>query len=452
MAKRRFSFENTRFFIYFIAIAMAGSVLLTLPFCYKNGTSVAYIDALFTAVSAVCVTGLSTLSMEAYTRAGMVVILLLIETGGLGILTYISFLMTVSSKKISVVNRKLVKDFFIDDIDYRPARILRKVIISTLVIQAVGFIMLMPALYRRGDTSFIFDSLFLSVSAFCNAGFSPAPDSLATFSSDWYVLSVIMGLIILGGTGFVVFSNIGQKIRAERKGLKFYLSLHVKIVLITTAVLISAGFILTFISMYGTPMEDLPLSDRILTALFESVTLRTAGFETYSQSSFSPAASLFHLILMFVGGSPGSIAGGVKTTTAFIAFLYLLDGNEQRNTLSFSKRRIPSSVINKSVTIVSRTMMFLLASSILLAHSEKQMLMAGTASVMDVLFESTSALATVGLSRNLTPNLSFWGKIIIILTMYIGRTGIYAISLRSGGIYESDEDEFIYPEESVLIG
>ena len=154
---------------------------------------------------------------------------------------------------------------------------------------------------------------------------------------------------------------------------------------------------------------------------------------------------------MFIGGSPGSIAGGVKTTTFFITMLYLLDGNEQRNTVSFLNRRIPSSVINKSVTIISRSILIIILSAILLAVTEQHLILEGTFSIIDLVFESTSAFATVGLSRGLTPELSVFGKIVIILTMYIGRTGIFAMSIKSG-IFETDKNDYIYPEESVLIG
>ena len=449
--KNKFSSEKLQLFLYFLFISLIGSVLLVLPVAYKEGISVSYIDALFTAVSAVSVTGLSTLSMEIYSRTGLVFILILIETGGLGILTYISLLMTVSSKKISVANRNLVKDFFIDDIDYRPRFILRKIISITLIIQFIGFLFLMPGLYKSGDTEFIFHSLFLSISAFCNAGFSPFSDSLGQFSENWYVLSVIMVLIILGGIGFVVFTNIGQKLKAKREGRKFYLSLHVKIVLIATAVLLLLGFVFTFLSFLTINTWNFSTGKTILTAIFESVSLRTAGFETISQQAFPPASTIFHLVLMFIGGSPGSIAGGVKTTTFFITMLYLLDGNEQRNTVSFLNRRIPSSVINKSVTIISRSILIIILSAILLAVTEQHLILEGTFSIIDLVFESTSAFATVGLSRGLTPELSVFGKIVIILTMYIGRTGIFAMSIKSG-IIETDKNDYIYPEESVLIG
>lgn len=447
----KLSGSKSRLFLYFIIIAALGSLLLSMPFSYKANVKVNYIDALFTSVSAVCVTGLSTLDMEVYSRTGLIFLLLLIEAGGLGILTYISFLMALSSKKISAANRTLVKDFYIDDVEYNPKNILAKIFFFTIVIQFLGFVFLMPGLYKAGDKNFIFDSFFLSISAFCNAGFSPFSDSLQSFNQNYYVLSIIMILIITGGIGFIVFTNIEQKINAARKGKKFYLSLHTKIVLFFTAALLLLGFGFNMLSFRGTAVMEFPLGKRILNAMFESVTLRTAGFETLPQNKFSPAVSLFHLVLMFIGGSPGSIAGGVKTTTAFIVLLYLLDGNEQRNTVRFGKRRIPSSIINKSVTIVSRSIMILIISAICLAHVEKLSIASGAFSIMDIIYECTSSLATAGLTRGITGSLSFAGKIIIIITMYIGRTGIYAMSIKSG-IYEAEDNDFIYPEESVLIG
>ena len=203
----KLSGSKSRLFLYFIIIAALGSLLLSMPFSYKANVKVNYIDALFTSVSAVCVTGLSTLDMEVYSRTGLIFLLLLIEAGGLGILTYISFLMALSSKKISAANRTLVKDFYIDDVEYNPKNILAKIFFFTLVIQFMGFVFLMPGLYKAGDKNFIFDSFFLSISAFCNAGFSPFNDSLQGFNENYYVLSIIMILMITGGIGFIVFTT-----------------------------------------------------------------------------------------------------------------------------------------------------------------------------------------------------------------------------------------------------
>ncbi|MCQ2575899.1 MAG: hypothetical protein MJ162_04075 [Treponema sp.] len=443
--------ENSSLFAYFIIVSLIGSILLSMPFAYKDGISVDYIDALFTAVSAVCVTGLSTLSMDIYSRAGFVILLLLIELGGLGILSFVALYLAVPFKKVSMVNRKLIRDFFIDDVDYKPRRILYKILGTTIGIQLLGWLLLLPAMYKYGSESYIFDSLFLSVSAFCNAGFSPKADSLAAFGNNPYILSVIMFLIVIGGIGFVVISDIGNRIKALVKNSNHYLSVHTKIVLLFTAILIVSGAAVTFGLCFNSGLKDLPLKDKIFLSFFESITLRTAGFEVIPQSEFTPGATFFHLALMFTGGSPGSIAGGVKTTTVFIALVYAFGGDENQNILTLFKRTIPSNTINKAITIVSRSFIFLALSVFFLAIAEHTNLMQGTINSLDLIYESTSAFATVGLTRGITPVLSTAGKLVIILTMFIGRTGIFAMALKLGR--PAVNTEIIkYPADNVMVG
>lgn len=443
--------ENSSLFSYFIIISLLGSFFLSMPFAYKEGVSVNYVDALFTAVSAVCVTGLSTLSMDIYSRAGFVILLLLIELGGLGILSFVALYLAVPYKKVSMTNRKLIRDFFIDDVDYKPRRILYRIIGITLGIQFLGWLCLLPALYNSGSPNFIFDSLFLSVSAFCNAGFSPKADSLASFGSNHYFLFIIMCLIVLGGLGFVVMIDIGNRVKSLVTSKNHYLSVHSKIVLIFTVILIIAGAAVTFILCRDYGLKEYSLKDKIFMSFFESVTLRTAGFEVIPQADFTPAASIFHIFLMFTGGSPGSIAGGVKTTTIFIALVYAFNGDENKNILTLFKRTIPATSINKAITIVSRSFIFLALSVFSLAIAEHQSLLKETFSVLDILYESTSAIATVGLTRGITPLLSTAGKLVIILTMFIGRTGIFAMALKLGKPPVNTEI-IKYPTDNVMIG
>jgi len=449
--KNRGSSGNFSLFFYFILISLLGSFLLSMPFSYKPGVSVNYIDALFTAVSAVCVTGLSTVSMELYSRAGLIVLLFLIELGGLGILSFVSLYLALPSKKVSMVNRKLIKDFFIDDVEYRPRRILYKIVLTTIGIQVVGWMLLMPAFYKIDSENFIFYSLFLSVSAFCNAGFSPYADSLASLESNRYVLSIIMGLIVAGGLGFVVMNDVHKKIKSFFQTRNHYLSLHTKIVLSFTVFLIFAGGLITFFLCYRDCLKPYSFVDKVFLSLFESVTLRTAGFEVIPQGAFTPATSIFHLFLMFTGGSPGSIAGGVKTTTIFIALVYAFDGNEEDNSIILSKRTIPATLVNKAITIVSRTFVFLTISIFFLSIAEHSHIADGTLSVLDLIYESTSAIATVGLTRGITSALTFWGKLVVILTMFIGRTGIFAMALKLGRAPENTEI-IKYPTDTVMVG
>ena len=445
------SFDSAPLFLYFIIVALTGSLLLSLPAAYKAGVSCSYIDALFTSISAVCVTGLSTVSMDIFSRTGFVILLVLIELGGLGFLSFIALSIALPSKKVSMTNRKFIKTFFIDDVEYSSIRILRRIILLTLSIQLAGFLLLLPGLYYCGNENFIFDSLFLSVSAFCNAGFSTKADSLASYNSSCYVLSVVMLLIILGGLGFVVMDDIKLKIKSLFTGKKHYFSLHSKLVLILIPAFIFTGAAVSFFLCRNHAFSNLSTGQKLFQALFESVTLRTAGFETISQGNFTHAAGLFQIFLMFTGGAPGSIAGGVKITTIFITLMYAFNEDEGNNVATLYNRTIPSSTINKAITIVSRSFIFLSLSVFFMAMAEHESLSSGAFRTIDVIYESTSAFATVGLTRGITPLLTTAGKIIIMATMFIGRTGIFAMALKLGNPKENNSI-ITYPQETIMIG
>ena len=206
--KIRMSSGHIQLFLYFLILAFAGSLLLQIPSAYKDGNTVPYIDSLFTAMSAVCVTGLSTVDMKVYTRLGFCILLFLIEAGGLGIVTFITMLSAMGAKKVSMVSNRIIRDYFIDDVDVNPKRILLSILRFTAGIQIAGAIALIPLFYRAGIKSFVFDSFFISISAFCNAGFSIYSDSLASFNNNSAINAVIMFLIIAGGIGFIVMKNI----------------------------------------------------------------------------------------------------------------------------------------------------------------------------------------------------------------------------------------------------
>lgn len=445
--KLSFSRDKLQLFAYFIGLSLLGSIFLQLPWAYTSGTSEPYIDALFTSVSALCVTGLSTLDMSVYTTAGFCIILILIELGGLGILTFVSMMIASPHKKVSLVNRKLVKDFFIDDVEDNPRKILSNILLLTFGIQLLGTLALYPAFYTEGIEAPLFTAFFTAVSAFCNAGFSLFSDSLAQFSHNRAISLIVMSLIFLGGIGFIVLKNLYQIARRRKN----HLSLHSKLALISSAVLIVFGSVLYFASEYNNSFRDLSLPDRIIASFFQSITTRTAGFETIAQTSQGPLSNVITIFLMFIGGSPGSIAGGVKTTTFFVAIFYLLRGNEEKSSLTLFHRNISSSSINKAISIVVKSFLIVFVSFLLLIISEQQSLLHSSFSISDLLFETVSAFGTVGLSCGVTAQLTYAGKIIIIFTMFIGRTGIFAMAL--GSTRNIIEKRFIrYPEESVLIG
>jgi len=444
--RTRISTDKVQMFSYFIAISLIGSVLLSLPFSYKSGTAAPYVDALFTSVSAVCVTGLSTVNMDIYTRAGFFVIMALIEFGGLGIISFIALYIAVPQRKVSLVNRTVIREFFIDDVETEPRKILKSILVFTFLIQFLSALILYFAFRAEGSTQPYLDALFHSVSAFCNAGFSTYNDSLVGFRSNHVIVITIMFLIVSGGIGFMVMTDIFSSIVLRKKKMSF----HSRIVLLVTFLLIVSAALIFFLFEKNGSMKDLSLPDKILASLFQSITPRTAGFEVISQKLYSPITKLVTSVLMFIGGSPGSIAGGVKTTTFLIVFLYAIRGNTERTGMNMHKRNIDTAVIEKAFSIVAKSLMIIVFSLAFLLVTEQNALANDSCSIFELLFEVISAFATVGLSLGVTAHLTFWGKIVIIATMFIGRTGIFAMAL---GFSRHEKEKFFeYPSASIMVG
>ncbi len=444
--RTRISTDKVQLFSYFITISLIGSVLLSLPFSYKSAIAVPYVDALFTSVSAVCVTGLSTLNMDIYTTAGFLVIMMLIEFGGLGIISFIALYIAVPQRKVSLVNRTVIREFFIDDVETEPRKVLKSILFFTFLIQLLAALILFFAFQKEGSNQPILDALFHSVSAFCNAGFSTYNDSLVGFRSNHILVITIMFLIVSGGIGFMVLTDIFNSCIRRKKKMSF----HSRIVLLVTFLLIFFAALFFFIFEYNHSMKELSLIDKIVASLFQSITPRTAGFEVVSQKLYSPITKLITTVLMFIGGSPGSIAGGVKTTTFLIVFLYAIRGNTERTGMNLHKRNIETAVIEKAFSIVAKSLMIIVLSLAILMVTEQTALSNNSCSVFDLLFEVISAFATVGLSLGVTADLSFWGKIVIIATMFIGRTGVFAMAL---GFSRHEKEKFFeYPSASLIVG
>ncbi len=433
-------------FSYFLGIALLGSLVLSMPFVYKNHVPVDYIDALFTSVSAVCVTGLSTLSMDVYSTAGFVVIMALIELGGLGLISFVAFYLAAPKRKVSLVNRTIIKEFFVDDVEYDPKKILASIIAFTLFCEITASLFLFFLFKKEGSQQPLLDGIFHAVSAFCNAGFSTYSTSLNSLRDDRLFLTIIMTLIVLGGLGFIVLSDALSVIRREKNRL----SHHSLIVMLFTLFLILTGSLLFFLFEFNHAFRGLTLGDKIIASLFQSITPRTAGFSVIDQAKFSPTSNLLVMMLMFIGGSPGSIAGGVKTTTFLIVVMYALRGNADKRGLNLLKRNINTAALEKSFNIIAKSFMIILLSVILLSITERPSLVSGSIKVFDIMFESISAFGTVGLSMGITGDLSFLGRIVIILTMFIGRTGIVAMAL--GFIRDEKERYFEYPSASIMVG
>lgn len=438
-------------FTYFIFMAVIGSFLLSLPFCY-NGEKIPFIDAIFVTVSAICVTGLSTVDMSVFSNAGFMILLLLIEAGGLGLVSFFTIYLTFASKKLSLVNRNIIKDYFTQEQQFEAKQIVKQIILFTLCIQILGSIFLSIFLYFNGEKKFIFYGIFLSISAFCNAGFSPYSDSLSRFSQNPAIILTLSFIIIFGGLGFNVMSNVYYSLNKSKKRNKQILTLHSKIVLTMTSVLIVLGTVLFYVFERKFAFKDMSFSSAFLNAFFESVTLRTAGFETVSQRTFSSHSSFVAKIFMIIGGSPGSMAGGIKTTTVFLMLLLAYKSANDKNFPSVFKRDISLESIDKATSIFIKAICFLCIMIGLLLWSQKDLILNGVFSSESLVFEAFSAFGTVGLSKGITGLLSSSGKILIMILMFAGRTGITFIAINSFGKEGEIKSLTDYPKEDVLLG
>lgn len=454
--KHSIRFSTTEIIAFsFLAAILVGACLLSLPISSSSGQYTNFIDALFTATSSTCVTGLVVVpTFTHWSIFGKIIILLLIQCGGLGIVTLTSLAMIVIGKKLGIKDRMLLQDAFNLDVLSGQVRFVKRVFIGTMFFETVGALLYTIVFIPEfGFIKGIGVSVFTSISAFCNAGIDIiGPTSLMPYVNNPLVNLVTMGLIVFGGIGFVVWWDIGRLLKMVKNGqIKLRqtirkLTLHSKIVLISTFILIFGGAILFFLFEHDNPktMGEFNTGEKILASLFQSVTTRTAGFMTISQTGLTDSSCLISILLMFIGGSPVGTAGGIKTATAAVIVISALAVvNKRRDTVAFN-RRIPFESIQKAltVTLISLTMLFI--STLLVATFSG-------GNLLDVFYETTSALGTVGLSRDYTPLLNTVGKIVIALTMYLGRIGPITMAIIFGT--KNDKTRSIqFPEENIRIG
>ena len=451
-SKFRIKSATENLFIYFLFLALTGTILFRFPAFYSDGMPIPLIDSIFTTVSAMCVTGLSTVDMSVFSNSGFLLILLLIEAGGLGLVSFFTIYLALDAKKISLLNRNIIKDYFTEEQQIETKQIIREIIFFTLFIQFLGALILSLLLKFHGEKNYIFYGIFISVSAFCNAGFSPYSESLSSFTNSPVFLLTVSLIIILGGLGFSVMSNIFFTLKKQNGKKRTILSLHSKIVLFTTFILIAGGTAFFFIFEYNGAYKDLSFSSALLNAFFQAVTLRTAGFETVSQNSFSAHSTVLSDIFMLIVGSPGSMAGGIKTTTFFLLLTLAYKSIHDKNSPSIFHRDISESSTSKATSIFIKAICFLSVMIILLLISEQKSIKNGIFSESSLIFEAFSAFATVGLSKGITGLLSNSGKIIIIFLMFAGRTGITFIALNNFSRKNNIKSLTDYPEEDVLLG
>ncbi|MFW5689394.1 MAG: TrkH family potassium uptake protein [Spirochaetota bacterium] len=430
---------------YFALVMLAGGVALRVLPSWGGEGELGFLDALFTSVSAVAVTGLITVNTANFTPLGQSVILVLIQLGGLGIIAFSTIHLTGGRRRISLQRRAVIREYFIGSVEHEPRRILRNIVISTLVIEALLAVALLPGFIRHGVERPVFTAVFHAVSAFCNAGFSTFADSLEGFvASPEITLPIAVGLV-LGGLGFVVYQDIARRVTKHRH----VLSLHTKIILLSTVVLIAVGFLVFLLVEWDGAFATQNTGQKLLSALFQSVTPRTAGFNTVPQADLSAPGSVFTIVLMFVGGAPGSIAGGVKVTTVFIILMAALGQTDDSGDARVFHRKIPSQLVARATLFFVRALMILVGGIFMLTVTE--IVLAGNAfTFRDLIFETFSAFGTVGLSTGITGSLSAPGKLVIIATMFAGRVGLISLAVPSKGRrWRSLID---YPRGEVLIG
>ncbi len=433
--------------IGFLLLILVGAILLNTPFATKTGEMVGFVNSLFTSTSAVCVTGLVVVDTGTYWNTfGQVVILILIQMGGLGFMTMASTLAILAGRRISLKERIVMQESMGSVSLSGVVRITKYAVIMTFIFEAIGaFILSFRFIPMYGQAKGIYYSIFHSISAFCNAGFDIMGNgkSLTEFVSDPLVSLTISFLIIFGGLGFVVILEL-LRFKRPRKW-----SLNTKLVVYTTLSLLLFGFIFFFSTEFYNPktLGNLDFGGKLLGSFFGSVTPRTAGFNTVDTASLMPATMMMTMVLMFIGGSPSSTAGGVKTTTVSVLIITILSILKGKSDTEALGRRIARETVNKAIAILGIGITVMVSAITLLSITE-----AG-ASFFEICFESISALGTVGLSVGLSAKLTMVGKLVLSITMFLGRVGALTMLFAATSKLKRNQMVTIkYAEEKVVVG
>lgn len=430
MKKKFINLSTTQIIMLsFLAVIFIGSLILTLPISTVEGSRVSYSDALFTATTATCVTGLVTLpTVTTWSFFGQVVILCLIQLGGLGVVTVVSGFMIALHKKIGITDRLLLQDAFNLNTLSGLVKFVKKVIMGTILVEGIGALLYMTVFVPEFGVRGIWISIFNSVSAFCNAGIDIiAENSLCNYAHNPMINFTTCMLIIVGGIGYIVWWDLIRVLSLIKKqGLQCFkrLTMHSKIAIWMTVLLILSGTLAFFVLEYNNPLTigEETLFNKLQISFFQSVTTRTAGFATVPQENLTNASAMVSMIFMFVGGSTVGTAGGVKTVTIAVLLITASSMIKNKNEITVFNRSIHQKAVKKAITVFSMSFTIMMVSSILLA-------LVTDAPLVDILYETVSATATVGLTRNLTATLNIWGKLIIIVTMYLGRVGPISLAL-----------------------
>lgn len=425
IAKKRRSLSQTQFIAYgFILLILTGACLLTLPISSRSGEASDFVNCLFTAASASCVTGLVAYdTWSHWSLFGQLVILTMIQIGGLGFVTIGVFLSIVLRRKIGLKERGLMQESVNTLQIGGVVKLAKKIVLGTAVFEGAGAVILAARFIpQAGVVKGIYYGIFHSVSAFCNAGFDLMGwqgefSSLVNYYDDWIVNLTVMSLIVIGGIGFIVWEDL------SRNGLHFkkYM-LHTKMVLMTTFVLVFGGAGLFYLFERENLLVGMNTSGKILTSFFSSVTARTAGFNTLDTGALTDSSKFLTVILMFIGGSPGSTAGGVKTTTILVMYLYLWSTIQRTYGVNAFGRRLEDDALKRACTIFTINLTLALTATMFIMATEQM-------DLLDVLFETASAIGTAGMTTGITRSLNPLSRLALIFLMYCGRVGSLSFAL-----------------------
>lgn len=445
ISKRKLKFNAVQILaIGFATVILIGAILLTLPISSNNGTPTNFLDSLFTSTSAVCVTGLITLDTGTHWNAfGKTVIITLIQIGGLGFMAFATLLALIMGKRITLRERLVMQEALNTANIQGIVKLVKYILTFTFFVEFIGAILLSTQFIPKfGFFKGLCYGAFHSISAFCNAGFDLMGNftSVTAYADNTVVILTISSLIVIGGLGFSVWWELYDK-KSFKK-----LSLHSKVVIITTSILIIGGAILMFLVEFNNEatIANMTFKGKVLSSIFASISPRTAGFNSISTSDMSLAGRLLTIVLMFIGGSPGSTAGGIKTTTLGLLVMTLICTIKGKEDTEMFKKRINKDIIYKAFTIATLGAFIVGAFTMILSITEVN------ASFEYLLYEVTSAFATVGLTLGLTPNLSAIGKCIIAFGMYLGRVGPLTVAV---AITKHKKPVGVkYPEDKILVG
>ena len=428
----------------FAIVILVGAIILTLPISSKSGNATNFLDSLFTATSAVCVTGLVTLDTGTYwNEFGQIVIMLLIEVGGLGFMAFTTLLAILLKRRITLRDRLIMQEAMNTFSIQGLVKMVERIVLFTILVQIIGGLLLATQFIKDyGPLKGLYFGIFHSVSAFCNAGFDlfGGYSSVTSYSSNAIVLLTLSIIIIVSGLGFTVIIEL-LKYKKDRR-----LSTHTKLVLLMTSILLFGGILFMFALEYNNPETLGPMSikNKILNAIFAGVSPRTAGFNSISLDGMTSGGKFLTIILMYIGGSPGSTAGGLKTATFGIIVLTVVSVIKGREDTELFGRRLSKELVYRAfaILIISFSLVVVVTMLLCITQPKEQFI--------DLLYEATSAFATVGLTTGVTQRLNFIGKIIIMITMYFGRVGPLTVAL---GLKKKRKNKgYRYPETKILIG